>query len=116
MGPDLPVISRSSFLCRQQHHQPQQQQQPQQPQQHYRYEHQLQPHQLQLQVQPERQQQLSQHQHQLLYQAAAAGQPASHAFMPTHIMYLIMPNGNVAAFQLAPHPNQLQVSGSYISG
>lgn len=83
-----------------------------QPQQQFRYEpaplhhhaHHHQP-----------QQHHHQHQQQLLLQAAAQAQavqaaPAAQGLVPTHVMYLIMPNGNVAAFQLAPHPNQIPVS------
>ncbi|KAK3913020.1 hypothetical protein KUF71_022474 [Frankliniella fusca] len=78
-----------------------------QPQHHFRYE------QAPLQHHHHPHHQLAQQHHQqqqLLYQAAAtAGQGhAAQGVVPTHIMYLIMPNGNVAAFQLAPHPNHIQ--------
>ncbi|XP_026293181.1 putative cyclin-dependent serine/threonine-protein kinase DDB_G0272797/DDB_G0274007 isoform X2 [Frankliniella occidentalis] len=100
----------------QQQHQPQQQEQeqvyyqPQQPQHHFRYEqapqHHPHHHHHQQLAQQQHHQQLQQQ--QLLYQAAAAGGHAAQGVVPTHIMYLIMPNGNVAAFQLAPHPNHIQ--------
>ncbi|XP_034240303.1 GATA zinc finger domain-containing protein 10-like [Thrips palmi] len=103
-----PAYHQHQQQHQQQHQHQQEEREPEQAYHPQHYHHQQQHHyRFEQPAAPQQHHHLQQQQQHLLYQAAASAAPAA-PIVPTHVMYLLMPNGNVAAFQIAPHPNHIQ--------